>query len=120
MGGAKQKKMRPFGCWPSAITSRRVAEKTLRFQDLLLADGWLYWSEQRPDQNGRTTLMAVNLRAASQVAGEGKNSPAAMEGMAQELLPPSFGMGTRLHEYGGLSFCLTGAGGGSKAGSKAD
>jgi dipeptidyl aminopeptidase/acylaminoacyl peptidase len=49
----------------------------------------VWWQEGRPDEGGRTTIMAAASGAA---------------GAARELLPAPFNARTRVHEYGGCSF----------------
>ena len=51
-------------------------------------DGILFWVEFRPDEGGRNCL----IRYAN--------------GVAQNLTPPQFDVRSRVHEYGGLSWCL--------------
>ena len=53
----------------------------------LLAEGWLYWLEQRPAEGGRTTLLRRPAR-----------DP---DGPAQELSPAPANLRSRVHAYGG-------------------
>jgi dipeptidyl aminopeptidase/acylaminoacyl peptidase len=52
------------------------------------ADGVLFWVEYRPEEAGRNCL----IRYAN--------------GVGQNLTPPEFDVRSRVHEYGGLSWCL--------------
>ena len=56
------------------------------------AEGDLYWVEYRPDLGGRNLLVRHQ------------------SGCTQTLTPEGFSVASRVHEYGGLSWCLIGAG----------
>ncbi|WP_372741369.1 alpha/beta hydrolase family protein [Neptunomonas sp.] len=51
-------------------------------------DGVLFWVEYRPEEAGRNCLIRY------------------ADGVAQNLTPPGFDVRSRVHEYGGLSWCL--------------
>mgnify|MGYP003345984650 CR=1 FL=1 len=57
----------------------------------LLAQGRLFWLEQRPEQNGRTTLMVQPER-----------------GGAVEITPGPWNLRSRVHEYGGGVYAVAG------------
>lgn len=80
----------PFGSWPSPISASSVAEGALRFGRVQVINGTVYWSEGRPAENGRTTIMRWT----------GGGSP-------EELLPPTFSARSRVHEYGGGEFLVS-------------
>ncbi len=85
------KHVRPFGAWPSTVSARIVAGQSLRF-GLLQSNGEAaFWSETRPDEKGRVTIMR-----------------AAAGGSPRELLPASFSARSRVHEYGGGEFLVAG------------
>ena len=69
---------------PAPLSAELVLGRTPSLKEPQLLDGVLYWLEQRPDQRGRTTLMARR-------AGE----------QAVELTPGHWNMRCRVHEYGG-------------------
>ncbi len=52
------------------------------------SEGVLFWVEYRPDDAGRNCLIRY------------------ADGVAQNLTPPDFDVRSRVHEYGGLSWCL--------------
>ncbi len=60
-------------------------------RETTVADGQLFWLEQRPAEGGRTTLM-----------GRPAHQP---HGVARERTPGSWDLRTRVHAYGGGSFC---------------
>ena len=77
----------PCGAWPSPLGADAVAASSVRISGLCLDGGDLYWSESRPFEQGRLTL----LRKRS-------------DGPTEELLPAPFSVRTRVHEYGGGAF----------------
>lgn len=81
----------PF--WPSPISTTDVARSGLRLGWPTALDGQVWWTEDRPDEGGRTTVMR---RAA--------------DGTRAELLPAPWNARTRVHEYGGRPYTVTPAG----------
>ena len=63
-----------------------------------LLAGQLHWLEQRPDQQGRTTLMRRPFGVATD--GEGASPP------AEELTPGGWNLRNRIHGYGGGACAL--------------
>lgn len=85
-----KKTPRRFGCWPSKISAGLVAGKNLRFQTVHASGQDLYWSESRPDEDGRCALLLSQ-----------ENSP------PRDILPSPWSVRTRVHEYGGNAFVVT-------------
>jgi dipeptidyl aminopeptidase/acylaminoacyl peptidase len=83
-GAAGEPALAPYGSWRSPITAQSLVQKSLRFGDLSLEGGILYWSESRPEERGR---YAIVRRAA--------------DGTIDDLLPAPFNARTTVHEYGG-------------------
>ncbi len=73
----------PFGSWPTPITSEVVVTKAVRLAEVQVDGDDVVWSESRPAEGGRTTLVRAT--------GEG----------AEELLPGDWNARTAVHEYGG-------------------
>lgn len=69
--------------------------RTPVFKEPRLAGPWLLWLEQRPHEQGRTTLM---IRASGQPDGA----------QARELTPGSWNLRSRVHEYGGGPYAIGG------------
>lgn len=83
---------RPCGTWPSPLTPDLVADASVRVAGVALDaldDGCVYWSESRPSEQGRLTLLRKR-------GG----------GSAEELLPAPFSVRSRVHEYGGGAFAV--------------
>ncbi|WP_398326817.1 S9 family peptidase [Vulcanococcus sp.] len=70
---------------PAPLSAELVLGKTPSLKEPKLLGGVLYWLEQRPQEQGRTTLMA--RRGADQAP--------------QELTPGPWNLRCRVHEYGG-------------------
>jgi len=77
------------GYWESSIDASRVANSAPRLADLKIHDSGVYWLESQASENGRMAL----------VYSDGHTS--------QIILPSPFGINSKVHEYGGASFCLT-------------
>ncbi|MGD0612261.1 MAG: S9 family peptidase [Anaerolineales bacterium] len=77
----------PYGSWKSPITAELIAAQTISLGEIALDGSDLYWSEGRPRQGGRYTI----IRCSS-------------SGQQVDCLPPEFNARTRVHEYGGGSF----------------
>lgn len=76
--------------WPGAIDARAAAGNQPRRSELRYADGALYLLEREPQNNGATVLLRVDEA-----------------GVATKLLP-GFSVRSRVHEYGGGSYCVGG------------
>lgn len=75
---------RPYGSWPTPFTSEVVVTHAVRLSDVRVDGFDVIWSEGRPAEGGRTTLVRL--------------SP---DGHRTELLPPEVNARTTVHEYGG-------------------
>ncbi len=76
------------------LPAQLVVGRTPSQKETCFADGWLYWLEQRPAEGGRTTLLR---RPADR-----------SEAAATELTPAPWNLRSRVHAYGGGSFCCGG------------
>ena len=75
----------PYGSWASPITTDLVAsEGGVSFGYLDISDQGVYWTESRPQEQGRGAL----------VFRPHGGEPA-------DVVPPGFNVRTRVHEYGG-------------------
>ncbi|MBC8056997.1 MAG: PD40 domain-containing protein, partial [Rhizobiales bacterium] len=79
----------PFGSWPSPVTAERLAGATIRLGQIALRGDEIFWSEGRPQAQGRNVLVR---RAAG--------------GALTDVNPAPFNVRTRAHEYGGGAFVL--------------
>lgn len=83
----------PYGSWKSPVTAEMLVADRVGLGQVVVDGDDIYWSESRPQERGRQTVMRL--------------SP---DGSIQELLPSPFNSRTRVHEYGGAAFT---AGGGT-------
>ena len=84
------KKIAPYGCWPSAISSELLTQGVTRLQEPQLAGDHCYWLESRPQDQGRTVLVCQD--------GSGKQ---------RDITLATMTVRTRIHEYGGGSYRVT-------------
>ena len=86
-------KVADYGTWRSPITTEAALRGGLDFRHSLGSLGYdrgrLYWSEGRPAEAGRATIVCHDR-----------------SGELQELLPPPFNLRSRTHEYGGGDFIV--------------
>ena len=81
----------PYGCWPSPIQADMVANGSRRSTEPLFHLGYLYWIENRPQENGRAVIV--------------RQSPT---GLIADLLPPPWNARSKAHEYGGGAYAVAG------------
>ncbi|MFS8563142.1 MAG: hypothetical protein LVR00_01925 [Rhabdochlamydiaceae bacterium] len=79
----------PCGLWPSSITTAMVTSAQKRFDNIVIDNGEIYWSEMRPTEGGRCVIVKR-----------------AKDGKIEDVLPPPYSARSRVHEYGGLSFAV--------------
>ncbi|MGA7732020.1 MAG: prolyl oligopeptidase family serine peptidase, partial [Chloroflexia bacterium] len=80
----------PYGSWKSPISSQMLVADRVGLGQVWLDAGDIYWSESRPQEGGRQTVMRL--------------SPG---GEPLELLPPPWNARNRVHEYGGAAFIVS-------------
>lgn len=80
----------PYGSWESPLDAAQVAEAGTRIFQPRRNGDQVNWLELRPSEDGRTVLMQ-DLR-----------------GQRTELTPPPYSARSRVHEYGGGSYCVAG------------
>jgi dipeptidyl aminopeptidase/acylaminoacyl peptidase len=84
-------KTAPYGSWRSPITSDSIVSGTVGLGQIAIDGEDVYWVETRPTEKGRYTI--VKLRPG---------------GVRVDITPPHFNVRTRVHEYGGGSFVVSG------------
>ena len=73
-----------YGAWTSPLTAADVAAGTVHLSWPRLVDGEVWWTEGRPAEGGRNTV--VRRRS---------------DGTVHDVLPAPWNARTRVHEYGG-------------------
>ncbi|MEO0852185.1 MAG: prolyl oligopeptidase family serine peptidase [Cyanobacteria bacterium J06648_11] len=79
----------PYGCWKSPIAAAQIAAATLRLGQVQIDGSDIYWSEGRPADKGRNVLV--------------RRAPT---GTIRDVLPTTFNVRSRVHEYGGGAFAV--------------
>src|SRR3954469_21633048 len=84
-----QKVISPYGSWNSPITSDLIVQGTIPLVNVSFDGQDLYFSEARPSEAGRNTIMRKTL-----------------DGKIVELTPAPYNVRTRVHEYGGAPYFI--------------
>lgn len=82
----------PYGTWRSPISALDVTRASRRLGDVAVDGLDVYVSEVRPEEGGRGVLVRLSL------------APEAQGASAVDVLPRSFNVRSRVHEYGGGAF----------------
>ena len=83
--------VRPFGTWPSSITPDAIVAETVRLASVSLDAGRIGWLEGRPGEGGRSVLVRTDSA-----------------GRPGDITPPPFNVRSRVHEYGGGAYAVSG------------
>jgi dipeptidyl aminopeptidase/acylaminoacyl peptidase len=81
----------PYGTWKSPITAELIASEMIGLAQIALDGGDTYWLESRPTEGGRTVLV--------------RRTPA---GQTADVTPSPYDVRSRVHEYGGGAFTVSG------------
>jgi dienelactone hydrolase len=84
-----RKRTLPYGAWPSPVSAPLAARGSRRTGLLQAAADAIYWSESRPEEQGRQAI--VRARA---------------DGVREDILPAPYSARSRVHEYGGGEFLV--------------
>ena len=76
----------PYGAWASPLTAARVTAGALRFGDLMVDGGDLYWTEGRASEGGRYVVVRRTA-----------------DDRTLDVTPAGFNVRSRVHEYGGAA-----------------
>lgn len=80
----------PYGSWKSPITTDLLTSKITHPSEPRLDGNNTYWLESRPQEKGRNTIVQLDA-----------------EGQIRDLLPAPLNVRSRVHEYGGMSYCVS-------------
>lgn len=81
--------VRAYGSWKSPITAEVLVADTIGLGEFRLDGNDLYWAEGRPQEKGRVVIVRRDA-----------------DGKTEDITPAPFNARTRVHEYGGGSFCV--------------
>ena len=79
----------PHGAWASPITADFILSKFVSFAELKHRDGAFFWLEARPNEGGRSALVAL------------------IDGERRDLTQAPLNARSRVHEYGGGAFAVS-------------
>jgi dipeptidyl aminopeptidase/acylaminoacyl peptidase len=82
-----EKRVVPYGCWPSPLGARQIAEGSIGLTETHLCGDTVFWSEMRPSEGGRYVVVRRDAN-----------------GTTTDLVPSGFNARTRVHEYGGAAW----------------
>ena len=85
------KTIAPYGAWASPITADVIVSKSVGIGQSAFDGEDLYWIESRPDEGGRCVLVRL-----------------APDGARTDVTPAPFNVRTRVHEYGGGAYVVSG------------
>jgi len=80
-----------YGSWPSQFSTELIATAGHRFGHLTVDNGNVYWVESLPEEKGRQVIFCAGL-----------------DGEAINVTPEGYSVRTRVHEYGGADFSVSG------------
>ena len=81
----------PYGSWASPITTDSIVADSVGLGQIALDGGDVYWAELRPLEAGRQVVV--------------KRTP---DGAGLDVTPTPFNVRTRVHEYGGGAYVVSG------------
>jgi dipeptidyl aminopeptidase/acylaminoacyl peptidase len=81
----------PHGGWSTPLTSELVVRAAARLGEVVVDGDDVWWSESRPSEQGRSVLV--------------RRSP---DGTVTDVLPAPWNARTRVHEYGGGAWTVSG------------
>jgi len=82
----------PFGLWPSPVSAELAARGSRRFGMVQASGEAVYWSEARPEEQGRQVIVRCGP-----------------DGRPVDVLSKPYSARSRVHEYGGGEFLVSGA-----------
>ena len=80
----------PYGEWPSPISAELVVTASASLGEVVVDGDDVHWSELRPTEGGRVQIVRRG------------------GGVVRDLLPDGFSARTRVHEYGGAAWTVSG------------
>lgn len=82
------KKIMSFGNWPSSISAKLIAGDSISINEPKQTEHSIYYIERRPTENGRCVIVQRS------------------ENKTSDILPAPYSARSRVHEYGGGSYCV--------------
>jgi dienelactone hydrolase len=79
----------PFGSWKSPITADSIVADSIGLSSIVLDGTDIYWLESRPQEAGRSVIVRCTTN-----------------GEIEDITPPGYNVGNRVHEYGGAAYTV--------------
>ena len=83
--------IKPYGSWKSPISTDLIVAESVGLGQIVLDDEDVYWVEARPSEAGRNVVVRLT-----------------QDGHIADITPSPFSVRTRVHEYGGGAFAVSG------------
>ncbi|MDA0733204.1 MAG: S9 family peptidase [Chloroflexi bacterium] len=83
--------IKPYGSWKSPISTDLIVAESVGLGQIVLDGSDVYWVEMRPAEAGRNVVVRLG-----------------QDGQIADITPPPFSVRTRVHEYGGGAFTVSG------------
>lgn len=97
------KKPLPYGTWPSEITSDMIVSDSVSIDEPRMTADAIYYIERRPQQSGRCVIVRTELAELVD-----SDSSEATRSVKTDMIPEPYSVRSRVHEYGGGSYCVAG------------
>jgi dipeptidyl aminopeptidase/acylaminoacyl peptidase len=81
----------PYGAWKSPITAKTLVANAVTLDQITVDGDATYWVESRPSEGGRSVIVRRDAH-----------------GKIADMTPQPFNARTRVHEYGGRSYAVSG------------
>ena len=95
---SSHKKTLPYGNWPSRISAELVVSNSISIDEPKATSDSVYYIERRPQEKGRCVIVkASRIQTHSKTTKNFNRS---------DILPAPYSARSRVHEYGGGSYCI--------------
>jgi dipeptidyl aminopeptidase/acylaminoacyl peptidase len=88
---ARSRAIAPYGSWKSPVSAKSLVANAVALDQIALDGDVTYWVESRPSEGGRSVVVRRDAR-----------------GKTTDVTPQPFNARTRVHEYGGRSYVVSG------------
>lgn len=95
---ANNKKLSSYGSWPSDVSAELIVGDNITIDEPIITADSVYYIERRPRESGRCVIVKARIFDADE------SSTASLDRV--DLLPKPYSARSRVHEYGGGSYCL--------------
>ena len=97
----RHKNKMPYGTWPSEITSDLIVNDSITVNEPRVGTEAIYYIERRPQESGRCVIVRAEIIHATD-----SDLPEPSHIQKTDMIPEPYSSRSRVHEYGGGSYCL--------------